>query len=40
MVSQNVIACQGLGQVGAAFGDGYIKREDIVIATRTAAKTP
>ena len=27
-------------KVGAAFGDGYIRREDIVIATKTAAKTP
>lgn len=27
-------------KLGAAFGDGYIKREDIIIATKTAAKTP
>ena len=27
-------------KVGAAFGDGYIKRSDIVITTKTAAKTP
>ena len=27
-------------KVGAAFGDGYVRREDIVIATKTAAKTP
>ncbi len=27
-------------KVGAAFGDGYVKRDEIVIATKTAAKTP
>ena len=27
-------------KVGAAFGDGYIKRDEIIIATKTAAKTP
>lgn len=27
-------------KVGAAFGDGYVKREDIVIATKTGSKTP
>ena len=27
-------------KVGEAFGTGYVKREDIVIATKTAAKTP
>ncbi len=27
-------------KVGAAFGDGYVKREDIIIATKTTAKTP
>ena len=27
-------------KVGAAFGDGYVKRSDIVITTKTAAKTP
>ncbi len=27
-------------KVGAAFGDGYVKREDIIIATKTGAKTP
>lgn len=27
-------------KLGAAFGDGYVKREDIIIATKTAAKTP
>mgnify|MGYP002853937973 CR=1 FL=1 len=27
-------------KLGTAFGDGYVKREDIVIATKTAAKTP
>ncbi len=27
-------------KVGAAFGDGYVKREDIIIATKTAAKKP
>ena len=27
-------------KLGAAFGDGFVKREDIVIATKTGAKTP
>ena len=27
-------------KLGAAFGDGYLKREDIVITTKTTAKTP
>ncbi len=27
-------------KLGAAFGDGYVKREDIIITTKTAAKTP
>ncbi|WP_026651758.1 aldo/keto reductase [Butyrivibrio proteoclasticus] len=27
-------------KVGLAFGDGYVKREDIIIATKTHAKTP
>ena len=27
-------------KLGAAFGDGYVKREDIIIATKTHAKTP
>ncbi|SFB88690.1 aldo/keto reductase [Butyrivibrio sp. YAB3001] len=27
-------------KLGAAFGNGYIKREDIIIATKTGAKTP
>jgi predicted aldo/keto reductase-like oxidoreductase len=27
-------------KLGEAFGTGYIKREDIIIATKTAAKTP
>lgn len=27
-------------KVGAAFGDGYVKRDEIIIATKTAAKTP
>ncbi len=27
-------------KLGAAFGDGYVKREEIVIATKTGAKTP
>ena len=27
-------------KLGEAFGTGYVKREDIVIATKTAAKTP
>ena len=27
-------------KLGAAFGDGYVKRDEIVIATKTAAKTP
>ncbi len=27
-------------KLGAAFGDGYVKREDIVIATKTGARTP
>ncbi len=27
-------------KVGEAFGTGYVKREDIIIATKTAAKTP
>ena len=27
-------------KVGAAFGDGYVKRDEIVIATKTTAKTP
>ena len=27
-------------KVGAAFGDGYVKRDEIVIATKTGAKTP
>ncbi len=27
-------------KVGAAFGDGYVKREDIIIATKTKAGTP
>lgn len=27
-------------KLGAAFGDGWVKREDIVIATKTPAKTP
>ncbi|MCR4895159.1 MAG: aldo/keto reductase [Lachnospiraceae bacterium] len=27
-------------KLGLAFGDGYLKREDITIATKTAAKTP
>ncbi|WP_026521173.1 aldo/keto reductase [Butyrivibrio sp. VCB2001] len=27
-------------KVGAAFGDGYVKRDEIVIATKTAAKSP
>ena len=27
-------------KLGAAFGDGYVKREDIIIATKTGAKTP
>ena len=27
-------------KVGAAFGDGWVKREEIIIATKTAAKTP
>ena len=27
-------------KLGAAFGDGYLKREDIIIATKTTAKTP
>lgn len=27
-------------KLGEAFGNGYVKREDIIIATKTAAKTP
>ncbi len=27
-------------KLGAAFGDGYLKREEIIIATKTPAKTP
>ena len=27
-------------KLGAAFGDGYVKRDEIVIATKTGAKTP
>ncbi|MBE5825088.1 MAG: aldo/keto reductase [Butyrivibrio sp.] len=27
-------------KVGAAFGDGYVKRDEIIIATKTGAKTP
>ncbi len=27
-------------KLGAAFGDGYVKREDIIITTKTPAKTP
>ncbi|MBQ6462391.1 MAG: aldo/keto reductase, partial [Pseudobutyrivibrio sp.] len=27
-------------KLGEAFGTGYVKREDIIIATKTAAKTP
>lgn len=27
-------------KLGAAFGDGYLKREDIIITTKTGAKTP
>ncbi len=27
-------------KVGAAFGDGYVKRDEIIIATKTTAKTP
>ena len=27
-------------KLGAAFGDGYVRREDIIITTKTAAKTP
>ena len=27
-------------KVGAAFGDGYVKRDEIIIATKTVAKTP
>ena len=27
-------------KLGAAFGDGYVKREDIIITTKTQAKTP
>ena len=27
-------------KLGMAFGDGYLKREDIIIATKTPAKTP
>ncbi len=27
-------------KLGAAFGDGYIKRDEIIIATKTQAKTP
>lgn len=27
-------------KLGAAFGDGYIKRDEIIIATKTGAKTP
>ena len=27
-------------KIGAAFGDGYLKRSDIIITTKTAAKTP
>ena len=27
-------------KLGAAFGDGYVKREEIIIATKTPAKTP
>ena len=27
-------------KVGAAFGDGFVKRDEIVIATKTGAKTP
>lgn len=27
-------------KLGAAFGDGYVKRDEIVIATKTPAKTP
>jgi predicted aldo/keto reductase-like oxidoreductase len=27
-------------KLGVAFGDGYLKREDIIIATKTPAKTP
>ena len=27
-------------KLGIAFGDGYIKRENIIITTKTTAKTP
>lgn len=27
-------------KLGAAFGDGYVKRDEIIIATKTGAKTP
>ncbi len=27
-------------KVGAAFGDGYVKRDEVIIATKTGAKTP
>ena len=27
-------------KLGAAFGDGYVRREDIIITTKTTAKTP